>query len=837
MGQLSSKLFRKILGESRVESLNHTYLIAKSNLKSRVLAYFDTSGHYFPIIFKIYKWVASLTIFGAFFFFLLKSNFLWLTGKMPGIEELQNPKLNQTSTIISADGLEIGKFYAENRSPVDSSEISPWVFKALIATEDKRFFEHSGIDLRRMASVAVGVVTGTERGGGSTVSQQLAKNLYNTRRKEMKGVLAYIPLLNTLIYKSKEWITSIELEERFTKGEILTLYLNTVDYGNNSFGIKTAAKTYFNKLPAELTPDESAILVGLQKATTRYNPIRNPENAKRRRNTVLELMAQGGYLTPDSTRILQKKEIVLDINLDDPFDGQGDYFKVFVGKMVQKWSDDNDLGLDIYRDGLRIYTTIDSRMQSHAENAVATHMKVLQKDFDQQWGKNNPWVYENGKEIPGYLDSAAKRTTFYKKLAKKYNGNRDSVNKYMNQPKDMIIFSYDGEKKMRMSHMDSLRYYKKFLQTGMMAFDPVSGFIKSWVGGVHHKYFKYDHVKQGKRQPGSTFKPVVYATAIDGPLNLSPCDKRVDKEVKTEWVENGVKKSWSPKNSGGRFSGANLTLRSALARSVNSVAVQITLEVGPKNIVDYGKKLGITSHLDPVGSIGLGTSDVSLYEMVAAYGVFQNEGEYTEPLLVYRIEDKNGKLLAEFTPNRRQAIRPESAFLMEYMMRGNVEEAGGTGRRLFNYSEIFKNNGQVAGKTGTTSNNSDAWYIGYTKDLVCGVWVGADDRSVHFRSSMGEGSRSALPIFGIYMNKVYGDPELEYVPGPFPKPSVKIEKDYQGCYNSELQVAYLDSTFNSMLKDTLRHILSRDTILKIEMPSLKRRIKMDTSNLKFKVRE
>lgn len=336
---------------------------------------------------------------------------------------------------------------------------------------------------------------------------------------------------------------------------------------------------------------------------------------------------------------------------------------------------------------------------------------------------------------------------------------------------------------MMMSHMDSIRYYKKFLQSGMVAMDPYNGFIKAWVGGIDFEHFQYDHVKQARRQPGSTFKPILYTAAIDGSSNMSPCDKIRDEPVKASWIENGEEKIWEPRNANGSFSYANMTLRSALARSVNSVAVQLTLKIGSQAVVEYARKLGITSPLESVGSIGLGTSDASLYELVAAYAPFVNEGRYTKPMLIYKIEDKNGKVLVEFEPQTRQVIRPESAFLMQFMLRGNVEEPGGTGRRMFNYGSVFKNNGQLGGKTGTTSNNSDAWYIGFTKDLVCGSWVGGDDRSIHFRSSMGEGSKSALPIVGLFLDKVYSDKQLTYRSGPFPKPTEKIYKDYMGCHS------------------------------------------------------
>ena len=792
----------RFLGEKSVYAAEQGYERIKRRINHYLFGHLDESGKYYRFIRNLYKYSVWLVVLALGFYLQLRTNFLWLTGGMPSIEALQDPKMNQSSAIYSFDGELIGKFFTENRSAVDSADISPWMFKALVATEDKRFVNHSGIDLRRMASVAVGILIGdSDRGGGSTISQQLAKNLYNTRRKEMRGVLYYLPGLGTLIYKAKEWITAIQLEKRFTKGEIATMYLNTVDYGNNAFGIKTAARTYFNKAPDQLDASEAAVLVGLQKATTYYNPIRNPENSMRRRNTVLARLVQNGDLDAEEAEKQMEIPIKLSVNIEDAGDGLGNYFKVALARQIEKWAEQEDVDIDIYRDGLKIYTTIDSRMQVYAESAVETHMRMLQREFDAQWKSKNPWTYENGEEIPDFIENVAKRTRYYQQLEAKFEGNKDSIDYYMNKPVPMKLFSWQGLVEREISPMDSIRYYKRFLQAGMMAYDPYSGFIKAWVGGVDFDHFKYDHVRQARRQPGSAFKPVVYAAAIDGPLNLGPCDRREDKMLEFRWKEGGEEKVWRPRNANGVYSGAQLTLRSALARSINTVAVQLTDEMKPRRVIEYAKKMGITSPMEEVTAIGLGTSDVSLYELVAAYGIFLNEGMYREPILLYKIEDSKGKVLAEFRAAEHSALRPESAYLMQYMLRGNVEEPGGTGRRLFNYNALFRNGGQVAGKTGTTSNYSDAWYVGFTKDLVCGVWVGGDDRSIHFKGSMGEGGKSALPIFGIFMNQVYSDKALGYVSGPFPRPSVKIEKDYLGCSSyasaetegDSLSVAELDS--------------------------------------------
>lgn len=806
-------LLEKAFGKERVDAFFELCSNKYQETNQRFLSKFDASGKHFSTIIKIYRYTARVFLFGLGFYLLIQTNFLWLTGKMPSVDDLQNPKLSQASNIISMDGVVIGNFYAENRIPVDSSFISPWMFKALIATEDVRFMNHSGIDLKSLGGVAIGILKGGERGGGSTISQQLAKNLYNTRQKEMRGLLYYIPGVKTIIYKTKEWLTAISLERRYTKGEIATMYLNTVDFGSNAYGIKTAAKTYFSKEPKDLAPEEAAVLVGTLKATTYYNPIRNPKNSTRRRNTVLELMSKHNYLSSDTAKLLIEKPLLLNISEDKSAGSFENYFKPEIVRAVNEWAKNADQDIDIYRDGLKIYTTIDSRMQDYAEDALQKHMKNLQKQFDSEWGSQNPWRYQSGDEITSYIDTVAKRTTYYKKLALKYENNADSINKYMNVPMKMKLYSYEGIKEATMSHMDSIRYYKKFLQSGMMAMDPYNGFIKAWVGGIDFEHFQYDHVKQAKRQPGSTFKPILYTAAIDGPTDFTPCEKRRDEPITAKWTENGEEKVWEPRNANGRFSYANLTLRSALARSINSIAVKLTLEIGSKRVIEYARKLGISSPLEDVGSIGLGTSDVSLHELVAAYAPFVNEGRYAKPMLIYKIEDKNGKVLVEFEPKNREAIRAESAFLMQFMLRGNIEEAGGTGRRMFNYGSVFKNNGQMGGKTGTTSNNSDAWYVGFTKDLVCGSWVGGDDRSIHFRSSMGEGSKSALPIVGMFLEKVYTDKNLNYKAGPFPKPSIKIVKNYQGCFSDANPIdsaLVMNDSLMVMSMDSLKQVV-RDT--------------------------
>ncbi len=588
-------LLKKVLGE-RLYSIVVGYSVMGQVFVQtqgrKIQAYYDskvdkTTPYYKPIV-KGYKIFAKSALFVLVYLLVIETNFFFLTGEMPSVDDLQNPKLSQASEIYSADGVLLGKFFAENRTPIrDYNQISPYLVKALVATEDARFYEHTGIDFQAWAGVLVGIVKGGDRGGGSTISQQLAKNLFKTRTKKgfvKTGILGYIPGLNKLIYKSKEWVTAIKLERFYTKDEIILWYLNTVDYGNNAYGIKVASKTYFNTSPDSLNIQEAAILVGLQKATTTYNPKRYvgkplAENkAWKRRNVVLAQMVKAGYLRKVDYDSLAVLPIELHENEESPYDGTGNYFKVAVAKYLNEWAEKNDIELDLYRDGLKIVTTIDSKMQIYAEEAVEEGMRATQKNFDNHWANQNPWVGENGQEIPGFIDTVAKRTEYYKYLVARFPTNPDSVKHYMKDVKrDMWVYSRNsmGEEKRTMSAYDSIQYYKKFLQAGMMTMDPFTGHIKAWVGGLDFKYFKYDHVKQGRRQPGSTFKPFVYSSAIDGPKDLSPCYMMRDEPFEIE-VENakGEKEMWRPGNANGSFSMREMPIKRALEQSINSVTAR-----------------------------------------------------------------------------------------------------------------------------------------------------------------------------------------------------------------------------------------------------------------------
>jgi penicillin-binding protein 1A len=515
-------------------------------------------------------------------------------------------------------------------------------------------------------------------------------------------------------------------------------------------------------------------------------------------------MAKYNYITEAEADSISQLPIELKTKFETPYDGNANYFKNAVVDYVKKWGDKN--GYNLYTDGLKIYTTIDSRMQEHAEAALDTKMRDLQEVFEKHWGKENPWRDENGKEINNFLQDVVKRTRRYKSLAARFPSQPDSVTFYLNKKDTMTVYDWKtgGSVVKYWSSMDSLNYYKRILRAGMMAMEPSTGHIKAWVGGLDYNFFKYDHVKQGKRQPGSTFKPFVYTTAVDdSTINMGPCDQMNDKPYKKEMIINGKMQLWEPQNSTGRFTNFNITLRRALAQSVNSITVQLTEKVGPSRVVKYAKKMGITSPLRAEMGIGLGIFDVSLYEMVAAYCVFVNSGTYSSPVLVTRIEDDRGTIIEEFEPEVHQAISPESAFLMRHMLKGGVEEPGGTSRGLYNYEVGLNQKNEIGGKTGTTSNNSDGWYMCITRDLVMGAWVGGDDRSIHFRSTaLGQGSRMALPLVGSFLEKVYRDKSIGIIPGPFIKPSIKINKEYQ-CTYAAVEPDSLEFEPDSLLPDEI----------------------------------
>jgi penicillin-binding protein 1A len=722
--------------------------------------------------------------FVSFFVFIiaLSLNLFWLFGKMPSVDDLDNPKSEIATEVISADGKVIGKFFFENRSPITFQEIPANFIDALVATEDLRFTKHSGIDARSMLRVFGGIITMDKKGGGSTISQQLAKNLFKLRQDEgYEGVLYEVPLLRTLIIKSKEWVTAIKLERRYTKKEILVMYLNTIEFSSGAYGLKSAAKTYFKKSPEKLSAEESALLVGMIQNPSRFNPKFFPKNAKERRNVVISQMVKYNKMTPERGDGLKSTHIVLNYSPESHNSGMAPYFRQYLKDFAK--AELKKLGYeeaDLYTKGFKIYTTIDSRMQAYAEEAMVTHMKDQQTKFDQHWKGKNPWVQRKNEnsaeyiEIPDFIENAAKRTAHYQALRREIGNDNAEIMRRMREKVPMRVFTWHGERDTLMSHIDSIKHYKRYLNIGMLAMDPRNGNVKVWVGGINYKYFKYDNIYQSKRQPGSTFKPFVYVTAIDN--GFSTCETVVDEPVSFGSADGVFGKIYTPKNSDGKYSYAPLTLRQALGRSVNSVSARLIKEFKPSRVIDYARMMGIKTELPNSPALCLGVGEVTLFDMLSAYAVFANQGKYTEPLCVMRIEDKNGAVLKEYLPDQKEVLSKETAYKMVHLMRG-ATLPGGTAMGLARYGVL--DNNEIAAKTGTTSNYSDGWFMGMTQELIGGVWVGAEDRAIHFRSiDLGQGARVAMPAWGLFMQKVYADPTIEFKKGKFLIPEgVKINGD------------------------------------------------------------
>ncbi len=699
-------------------------------------------------------WLIVLLPFIILFSLVMAAN-SGVFGELPTFEQLENPNSSLASEVISSDNVVLGKYFVQNRSNIRYSDLTPNTVNALRATEDVRFDEHSGVDIRGLGRVFFKTVILRQRtsGGGSTLTQQLAKNLFP--RENEKG-LAF------LTRKIKEWVIAVRLEKSYTKQEIMAMYLNTVEFGHNSYGIKSAAKTFFNKTPDQLKTEEAAMLIGMLQAPSRYSPVRNPQTAKTRRNIVLGQMNKYNFITPQQFDSLRVLPIKLAYQAEDHNEGLAPYFRETLRLELMQWCKEHKkadgTSYNLYRDGLRIYTTIDSRMQAYAEKAMAEHLTDLQKTFNDHWKGRIPWA-----EHPEIIEDAIKSSTRYQEL--KDDGLSEAeIKKEFNKKIDMTVFSWKGEVDTSLSPLDSIKYYKKFLQAGFMSVEPQTGFVRTWVGGNNYRYFKYDHVKVGKRQVGSTFKPFLYTLAMQE--GYSPCFKVPNVRVT---IPIQGQPDWSPTNSDGKYGGM-LTLKEALAESVNSVSAYLIKEFGPEAMIEIARKMGITSSIDAVPSICLGTPDVSLFEMTGAYGTFANKGVYTQPVYITRIEDKNGMVLQEFVPRKIEAISEETAYLMINLMQGVVQ--GGTGARLrFRYGL----SNPIAGKTGTTQNNSDGWFMGITPTLVSGVWVGCEDRSIHFRTTnLGQGANMALPIWGLFMKKVYADKALKVFTGDFEKPALPL---------------------------------------------------------------
>ena len=741
---------------------------------------------------KYIRWFWKLFIGGilaVILVFLLAS---WgIFGDMPDHTVLENPRTNLATEIISSDGKTLGKFYYnDNRTPVGFDALPEHLVNALIATEDARFYEHSGIDWYGTLRAVVKLGGG---GGASTISQQLAKQLFHGEGS--RNIVA------RLTQKVKEWIIAIRLEEQYTKEEIIAQYFNIYDFGNNADGIRSASRIYFNKEPKDLDIKESAMLVGMFKNSSLYNPKpgRNPEGTKNRRNVVLAQMEKYGYISEEVKDSLQKTELDLNFSPESHREGIATYFRMYLQAFMKDWIEKNPKPdgskWNLYSDGLKVYTTIDSRMQQYAEDAVQQHMPKLQAEFfhqnTPQRNATAPFLGLTPSEIDALMKRSMKQSERWRHMKYDLKKSEEEIIASFDKPVEMTIFSWKGEIDTIMKPMDSMRYYKSFLQPGMMSMNPLTGHVKAWVGGMNYKHFQYDHVYQGKRQVGSTFKPFVYATAIDQ-LHLSPCQELPDTPYCIEAGKWGNVDEWCPKNSDGTY-GGNRTAKNALANSVNTVTARIMDMVGPKNVITLANKLGIETEIPEVPSIALGTVDLSVYEMVAAYSTFANQGVYTKPVLVTAIEDKNGTILYQFTPETKDVLSEETAYVTVKLLEGVTE--GGSGTRLRTtgaekWNPVYKDiitgypyqfTNPIAGKTGTTQNQSDGWFMGMVPNLVTGVWVGAEDRAAHFASTnYGQGASMALPIWALYMRSCYEDETLSISKDDFVPPSeLSIEVDCQ----------------------------------------------------------
>ena len=738
--------------------------------------------NFFPWYIKLYKgraWYTKLALgivsfFVSIFLFLgmVDINFLWLFGKSPGFAEIKTPPTYAASEIYSADSVLIGKYFKENRIPVKYNEVTPTFWNALISTEDERFYSHHGVDFMGIGGAVKDALTRDGARGASTITQQLAKNMFHIRNKEYSGVLGKIPGLRMLIAKAKEWIIAYKIEFIYSKNEILTMYANTVDFGNNAYGIKTAARTYFNTTPQHLTTEQSATLVGMLKATTYYNPILHPANSLNRRNTVLYNMVTHGHLAKADYIKYSKLPMKLDVHVEENYDGRAQYFREYVADYLKDWLKDNDY--DLYSSGLKIYTTIDTRMQKYAENAAKKQMHKIQQDFNKHWSGQDPWRDENGDLVPGFIEGIAERQPFYKRLVQKYHNQPDSVLYYINKPHKVRLFDYEkGEIEKEMSSMDSIRYMVRFMHCSMIAMEPETGAVRAWVGDIDFKTWKYDKVT-AQRQPGSTFKLFVYSEA--------PCDKRRDEFISMQVPDKktGIIRTWIPRNANGNYSGDSITLKAGFARSVNTIAVRLGQEMGIKNIIRTAQEMGIKSPLENEPSLALGSSDVNLLELVNAYCTVANDGEHCDPVVVTKIVDQRGNEVYVAPHTNKQVLPYQTAFFMQQLLKGGLTEPGGTSRSLNQY--IFKDT-DWGGKTGTSNNHSDAWFMAVSPKLVVGAWVGGEYRSIHFRTgALGQGSKTALPMCGNFIYDLMRDKAFQkYHAKWLPNPERDIDPSMYNC--------------------------------------------------------
>ena len=767
------------------KGLSRTWFWYKAQYRGRWYQRLVTPIATFIVLFFLSLGAVDIDLFGLF-------------GKSPDMDCIENPINDEASLVYSADSVLIGKFFNENRSPVQFEEISPYVIDALISTEDERFYLHHGIDYGGLFGAFKDMLQGNAR-GASTITQQLVKNLFKMRSQYSTGLLGRVPVLKMLIMKSKEWITAIKIENLYSKKDILTLYLNTVDFGSNSFGIKTAAKTYFNTTPDQLNPQQSATLIGLLKATTTYNPKVNPNNSLARRNVVLRNMLKYGSLIQEEYDSISKLPTELSYSVENTYDGQAQYFREKLKDYLSDWCRENNI--DLYADGLKIYTTVDTRLQKYAEEAVLKQMRVLQQHFDQHWRGRPPWRDEYGREIPNFIENIAKNSSYYKILEKKYPNQPDSIDFYMNQPHTVKLFTYDTPDRTmerEISTMDSIRYMVRQMHCGFVAMEPQTSFVRAWVGDIDFNAWKYDKVT-AMRQPGSTFKLFVYAAAMEV-LGLTPTDRRQDSYISIPVTDSKGKNGyWTPHNANGYCTNAFVTLRAAFARSINTIAVKLGQETGIPYVINMAKRMGIKSKLENLPSLALGASDVTLLELIDAYCCVMNDGMQRNPILVTKIVDREGNIIYDFqneVPFAKRAMNYRTAFYMQRLLYAGMHEPGGTTQALWEYIHCYDT--EFGGKTGTSSNHSDAWFVGCSPYLVGGAWFGGEYRCIHFRTgALGQGSRTALPIFGYFMDKVMHDSNFKHYHGKFPEMKEDIlTETYEGAYEDSLDMDSLDYLLN-----------------------------------------
>lgn len=722
---------------------------------------------------KYIKWFWGIVLGGfasVLLLFFLAS--IGVFGTLPTFEELENPQTNLATEVISADGKTIGKYATENRTPIKYKELPKNIVQALVATEDERFYEHSGIDFRGTARA----ILKPGSGGASTITQQLAKNLFTKR--------ASSNIFKRVLQKAKEWIVAIKLERQYTKQEIIAMYLNTQDFIFNAVGIRSAARIYFGKEAKDLDIQESAILVAMLKNPRQYNPNRSISKKKSlgRRNVVFAQMAKNNFITNQEKDSLQKLPLKIKFTPESHSDGYATYFRTYLQKYLRKWVRENPKPngeqYNIFEDGLKIYVTIDSRMQMYAEQAVEEHMSNLQSYFFKEQARNKtaPFYDIEKKQIDNIFQRAKINSTRYKRL-KIAGKSEKEIDKIFKTKTEMSVFSWKGNKDTVMSPYDSIRYYKHFLRSGLLSIEPQSGHIKAWVGGINNKHFKYDAVAQQKRQVGSTFKPFVYATAINQ-LKMSPCDTYPNTPYTIPKGKYGIQEEWTPKNSNNKYGGM-LNLKDGLAGSVNTMSARLVDKVSPINVVRLAKSAGIQSDIQANPSIALGAVDLSLLEMVGAYATFANKGLRVEPMILTRIEDKNGTVLQEFIPKTKEVLSEESAYVVLDLLKGVTESGSGVRLRLpwkkpdYITGHPYKFTNPIAGKTGTTQNQSDGWFMGIVPNLATGVWTGGEDRATHFAGiAKGQGATMSLPTWALFMQKCYADKSLTISQEDFEKPEV-----------------------------------------------------------------